>query len=520
MVNIIKVQTVEELDKFLDLGYEIVGKRFIWENNISTLLIALDRDGEQLIIDAYDISDYFVSLVELYDFDKKKPVFKPVSDTKLFWEFEINLNMMIVGEYDKPILIEIINTENNHLVFNKLTSILKNEKFRFYPLTKLSEIFSLLFIIKEKNNNITTSVDSKELIDLGKISLLYYDASNLDNVLGLSFFMLGKKIGKPSDYDDTIFGIVVYDIKNKKILAFNMTSLLSFIRSNNIDEKLGFYDIAEYLFNKTIEISNSNKLIFKSFIPLPFDTPLYPVLPWFTYLVLARINENTTANDIRKISIADFFLFGQQIPLNKGNSFNYDRFSSTKEGRATTIMEFHYENKPIKYVLRFDQSKGEPLVHIDFSFFNPKEQKIISHMPLNMQDVSNFNLDLFIAMMGAGLFDGHFNTLVKNSFMGINELEKENPSFLYSFKIIYKIERWLKWLNSNPIGYSILNKLFYLKKLEQTEKDFLTKMSKETKIGEYSLFKKDLDGTIKGLNMFGYMVLIRYKNQDHNISVT
>ena len=79
--------------------------------------------------------------------------------------------------------------------------------------------------------------------------------------------------------------------------------------------------------------------------------------------------------------------------------FDFSYFSSDHAGRAVCILNLNEETKTLKYVLRFDQSQGEPLVHIDFAYHDTKEFKHISHRPLDFEAVYLFNPKLFIAMM-------------------------------------------------------------------------------------------------------------------------
>lgn len=519
LANSIKIDSVEDLQEFLNLGFEIRGKTFTFENNIGEIKIALERDGEQVIIEANEIYEYAASLLELYDFDKRKPIFKPVPKSEIYWEFESRLSMMATEEYKKPILTRQLETINSGSILNQIQSWMSREKYMFYPLTRLSEVFSLIYIIKEKENQLTTSIVSKDIFEIEELSDVYKEAKESDISIALSFFFLSNKISSPESFEDAIFGISVYDLKNRQILAFNVLSLIYFIRKNIIDSKLGFLDIAKFLLEKSL-VLNKQGLIFRSYIPLTLDTPFYTVFPWFIYAAISNPSLDPNMEDLIFISIPEFFVFGLASLANVGNSFDYSKFSSSREGHASIIMNFNYRQRALTYVLRFDQSRGEPLVHIDFSYFHPSENKLISHRPLNMIEVSNFNLDLFISMMAAGLYDGDFNTLVKNGFKGINELQKQNPAFLYTFNIIYKIEKWLKWLNANPLGYELLEKLYYVKELDEAEKDFLKYMANETRIGDFKMFIQDEDGNVKGLNQFGYMVLMRFKTNQHNTIVT
>ncbi len=519
LANPIRVDSLDEFKGFLKLGYEVCGKSFRWENNISEVKLALNRDGEQIIVEANEIFEYAASLVELYDFEKKKPAYISVPNTQIFWEFELRLSTMISREFEKPIKVNEIVKSNSKLILDKFQSWVLNEKYKFYPLTRFSELFTIICVVYENVDSLNVKFFSKEVFNLEVLSTIYERSTTSENAIALSFFLLSKKLDKQEENNDVLIGVILYDLKNKQVLAFNIISLTYFLQKFGIIRDLGFWDVASNLFQKSITF-DGNKVLFKSYPPLSFGTQYQTILPWFTYITLSNPGLDSTLEDNISISIAEFFTFGfPQFPTLSG-SFDYDSFSSTSEGRATIIMNFYHSNRYLKSVLRFDQSRSQPLVHIDFAFYEPNERKLISHRPLDMLKVSNFSLDLFISMMAAGLFDGNFNTLLKNNFQGINELQKKNPSYLYTFNIIYKIDQWLRWLNVNPLGYSIIKKLYYERELGQAEQIFLKNMNKETKIGDYGMFIENEDGTVKGINNFGFMILVRYENNLNHILIT
>jgi hypothetical protein len=173
----------------------------------------------------------------------------------------------------------------------------------------------------------------------------------------------------------------------------------------------------------------------------------------------------------------------------------------------------------LKYILRFDQSQREHLVHMDFSYRDINEVKLISHRPLDLEAVCRFNLKLFIAMMFAGIFDSYFNTLIQGGLKGIQELAKQNPAFLYTIKWLWTIEAAISWLNENNKnnqGYKILEKLYRLQQLNEQEKELAKKMH----IGGFTLVAEDESYNINGLTHFGYIVLQRYKRGQTHIRVT
>ena len=165
------------------------------------------------------------------------------------------------------------------------------------------------------------------------------DSSNYDAVFALSFFLISSKTGALSNFSDTLIGIILYDLKNKKILAFNIETLTSFIEGHFIDENKGLYDVIKYLFDKTI----NEKLEANSYLPFPIDSPCYATLPWICYSVYQSIGiDNPMIHAPRKIiSIPEFFVFGYASSPEEESGFVFNNFSIDKQGRALCILNLN-----------------------------------------------------------------------------------------------------------------------------------------------------------------------------------
>ena len=227
------------------------------------------------------------------------------------------------------------------------------------------------------------------------------------------------------------------------------------------------------LFNRSL----NKELVCNSYLPLPLDSPWYTALPWLSYSALLPIKLDSNSKEqnlTRNISIPEFFTFGHSTDARYGNSFDFSYFSSYHAGRAVCILNLNEQTKTLKYVLRFDQSQGEPLVHIDFAYHDTKEFKLISHRPLDFEAVYLFNPKLFIAMMFAGIFDSYFNTLIQHGLKGIQKLAKQNPAFLYTLKLVWTIEAAISLVNE-VYGYDILEKLYHQQQLDAQEEELAKK---------------------------------------------
>jgi hypothetical protein len=355
----------------------------------------------------------------------------------------------------------------------------------------------------------------KESLTLKEIGKLIHGAKSFDNSIVLSFFILGEKISSVRQTDDVLIGIILYDLKNDETLAFNILSLTSFIDQYGVNQNEGLHDVALHLFEKSL----NDRLHCHSFTPTPLDSPWYTVLPWMCYAVLLPMKlDNLPANisSDRKLTIQQFFTFGCCIDPRYGNSFNFSHFASNRSGHATCILNLNEESKNLKYIMRFDQSPGQPLVHLDFSYHDIGEHKLISHRPLDFRLVYEFNKRLFIAMMCAGIFDTYFNSLILSGIKGIQELAEQNAAFLAVRKWVWLIETAISWLNRNSQGYTILEKLRKLQELNEQEKELAKKMH----VGGFTLVAEDDDCNITGLSNVGYIILQRHKRGQGDSGIT
>jgi hypothetical protein len=512
--KIISIESMKHFNQLIKNGYEITAINYSFTSNLSNVKILLVRQNEKIIANANNIDEYIIHLVELYDFTKKKPMFIWVPDTSVYWEFEKEFFTLLPRTDDsQPIIMKQVSTSKIDDIYNSFQGWINGERFKRYGITKLSEIFSLVCVVQEKDNDISRMTFGKERLTLKEIGKLIHEAKRLENSIALSFFILGEKSSTPQS-GDVLIGIILYDLKNDKTLAFNILSLTSFIDQYGVDQNEGLHDVALHLFDKSL----NDRLHCHSFTPIPLDSPWYTVLPWLCYAALLPMqldNLPPNVNSDRRLTIPQFFTFGYSIDPRHGNSFNFSHFASNHSGRATCILNFNEESTSLKYIMRFDQSPGQPLVHLDFSYHDIDEHKLNSHRPLDFELVYEFNTKLFVAMMCAGIFDSYFNTIIFGGIKGIQELANQNAAFLTVLKWVWTIETAISWLDSNKQGYTVLEKLFNLQELDEQER----KLAKEMHVGGFTLIAEDEMCNVTGLSNFGYIVLQRHWRGQHDTRI-
>ncbi len=508
----ITLTSMKHFNNLLEEGFRVVGKDYVYENNQSTWTLRLARDNEEIFANANAIDDYVLNLVELYNENTNDTCFIWVPDPSVYFQFEDALIYILPWHNPPPSVTKTIGTQNNYKIYNSLYSWFKNERNRHYGTLNLSEVFSILCVVNENQDSITRMTYGKEFLKLSEIKDILSSSQKYDNSIALSFFMLSNKTGLNKKTEDVLLGLICYDLKNKQTLSFNILSVDSLAKQNILGPNLGFYDAAEILFKHTLSETNE----FKSYLPLPIDSPWYTALPWICFSTLLPVeldNLQSTMAPVRKMTIPEFFVFGYPSSALEENSFEFTRFSSTTKGRATCILNINDENAVLKYLLRFDQSHAEPLVHLDFSYYDIEEVKLISHRPLDFESVYSFNHMFFVAMMFAGIFDSYFNSLIHQNLKGIQELAAKNPAFLYTLKWVSILERLIKKVELNDKGYEILGKLYSGRDLDNKESEFADTLQ----IGDFSLPYKDENGNMSGLTQLGYAALTRFRRRQLNM---
>ena len=354
---------IRSLDHFNSLtrdGFEVKVIKFYGPPSHLNCALLFQRGDEQITADADSINDYVLHLRELYDFNRGESCYVYIPDTEIYHEFDEEFFALIPG--NKPELFVSRNVGLSRTLFEELNNWVENEESNKDSHTKLSQLLSSVFIVFEGNNNVDTECFSKIELSLNAIRTIRSDYERYDKSVAMSFFLVGTKSDTSSPLGDTLIGVILYDLKNNCTLAFNILSLSSYIEEHFIDENKGLYDVLEYLFNLTI----NQKLETISYVPLPIDSPCYAALSWISYSILLPIEVDNSGILLpeQKISIPEFFMFGLASPRDKESSFLFKNFSADKQGVAICVLTFMNDGKQIKYTLRFDQSAGEPLVHL------------------------------------------------------------------------------------------------------------------------------------------------------------
>lgn len=160
--------------------------------------------------------------MELYDKNSNETHFVWVPDTSVYFQFEDALTYILPGHHSPPLATKTIDTQNHNKIYDSLCSWIKNERNRHYGILKLSEVFSILCIVNEKDDGVTRMTYGKEFLKLSDIKEILSSSQKYDNSIALSFFMLSNKTGLNQYTKDVLLGLICYDLKNKQTLSFNI----------------------------------------------------------------------------------------------------------------------------------------------------------------------------------------------------------------------------------------------------------------------------------------------------------
>jgi hypothetical protein len=507
LANKIRVTSMHHFNSLLNDGYEISDINWNWSaedpSMVPTLL--LEKGNQRLLADAREIADYVAQLQPLYDVKKKKNGFVWVPNTSLYFFLEQKFIDIALGDHSCSLSTGKLNVKNPQLVYESLYNWIKNNMEVKYENTNLPQLFYSVHVIATEGDKIVPKSYPKDSLDLITIQQLIHDSPKYDSSLAISFILLAEKNPNPVEM---LVGFIMYDLKAKNTICFDIQSVASFKDQNPaVNERLETFlaPVALSLFNKSI----NGKMECKSYLPLPIYTDWYTPLPWLTYLALHPIQiKSRAAPEQRNMTIPEFLTFGYAEDYRMENSFHFKPFSFGTHGHAACILKFNDDNRRLKYILRFDQSSGEPLLHLDYSMYDEREKKFIAHCPVDLETIYQSSPDLFVAILAAGMCDGHFSSIIERGLKGVAELIAKNPAYFYPFKHMLLLEKAIDWFDEKPERYQILEKVNSREQLTNEEKDVVDYMHNNF-IGIVAR-----ENSKEGTGFIGSTILLRlYRNQ-------
>ena len=405
--KLLKIKTEKEFDDLLSQGYKVVnnfsrfgmskGEDGEFKTDYSFGCIFLEKGGSQLIVDCSELGPLFAMQYRQFA-DIDGTYYDKISDHTVKSDVEW-YTYDYFDQKRKPCAhVDKIQSNNLKKIISFLEAFVKNE-ITAYSKNNLGKnlfnIFSNVLLIKEINDQIECDVFNKTELTLQKINELRGNSKNNQNCFLFSFFYFYSKSEKSKFHPDMFIGCIFYDLKNQKTVSFNLTS--TFEESDETDLKGGqmFIHCCKKLFEKSIQNEN-----FLSIVHISTIHTTYTPIPWIFFAVLHPFDSilKNSNNSEYLITIPELFIFGISKELNTEDSFYYNNITKTKNGSA--IIQYDLiKNEKINYQLRFDVSKGESFLHIDFGCYLKTMNKLLPHFPIDMDLVKNFSSRLFVGII-------------------------------------------------------------------------------------------------------------------------
>lgn len=418
----------------LNGGYKITEIHFSWDKirKPQTIVELKLRKNEKNIVFSSSQEECISYVIHLHSIPHVKDDnadFVYIDDTNKYFELQEKIVNLLTGKQKELVIFEKRPGEDYQKFFHRIVAFEKHwilaEKGVRIGTTKLCQIFYDVGILLIKDNKEEFRLLRKENLRLHELGTLLKESRESDLAVCYSAFMVSPNIPFLSkDHSDIIIGLIVYDLKQRQILSFNLNSLMQFQTKTDNIGKQGLWECLFNLFERT-KCEGS----FRSFLPLPLNIRDFTPLPWFCIALMQGISADIKIGSV-ELDLPLFLAFGSPLVLQNKPSYSFDA-----KKQVAFIMLGYRENEEQFYPqLRFDVSKGEPKLHLDFQVYyeNKSPRKILSHSVVNFKDIWDFSEDLAIGFLLASVYDVNFDTvIIPERISGIHESFRANPLTVY-----------------------------------------------------------------------------------------
>ena len=453
----------KDYKKLINDGYKIVGTHISIEPKISKNVAEVNlKKGQEEITVTSSEKNFFWHVVHLYSIphvEDDGSDFVYIQDTNKYWKLQEEIVNLFTEKLKEFVVYEHVGKTNIKKIKQFEKNWILSEKNVSIPNTRLCQIFydtGILFINCGKTQ---FKIISKEKTSLSDINALLIESQKADSAVCFSAFIIGPKIpSKKEEKSDLIIGLLVYDLKKRKTLSFNLNSLGQFQRKISNVGQNGLWECVQDLFGRT-----DNAEAYRSYLPVPLNLRDYTPLPWFCLAFIKGIKEEIAIANTVKLDLPLFLAFG--TPLLRDGKPSYD-FDAEKQ-RALIMLGFRENGEQFLHQVRFDMSKGERNLHIDYQIFPEKGfcYKIVGHSVINYKEIWDFSENLAIGVLLAAAYDINFEKLVvPNGLSGVEDAFKENPLTVYPLFVRSMAGRPFRLIKEDP---KLLDTFLKITKKEQ-----------------------------------------------------
>lgn len=424
---------IQGLQRLRNEGYRIVKIQIFLNKEKKPSEVAkltLKKEQEEIVLSSSEpeLFSYVIHLKSIPHIEDDDSDFVYVEDTGRYYDIQKKIVDLLSGQTKEFIIYEQA-IESFQKDFEKIVSFQRNwilsEKDVGMFNTKLCQIFYDAGILFLRGKDYEFKMVSKEKMTLGDINALLAESQKTDLAICFSAIAIGPKLdSKKKEESDAIVGLLVYDLKNRQTLSLNISSLGQFQRKISNVGHQGLWECVQELFQRT-----KSENLFRSYLPLPINIRDYTPLPWFCLAFIKGIKEEIVVNTV-KFDLPLFLAFGAPLLLDGKPSYDFD----SEKQRALVMLGFRENGQRFFHQVRFDMSKGEPNLHLDYQIFPEKGPcyKSVGHSIVDYKDIWNFSENLAIGFLLAATYDANFEKLVvPTRLSGIDEAFRDNPLTIY-----------------------------------------------------------------------------------------
>ena len=455
---------LQTLFKLQTENFRIIEIQFLFDKTKTPQMIVklkLKRNEETIDFSSYqkECVSYLFHLKSIPHIEDDGADFVYVDDGNKYFELQERIVNLLSGEQKEIIICERRLGDNCRKSIDEIIAFEKNwilsEKGVNFGTTKLCQIFYDVGILLIKNNEERFKLICKENLSLSELQIILKESQESDFAICYSAFILSPTIPlDEEEQSDTILGLIIYDLKNRQTLSFNLNSVRQFQTKT---EKIGKHGLWECLFGLFERTKCDNS--FRSFLPLPLNIRDFTPLPWFCFAFIKGISDEISIGDV-KFDLPLFLAFGTPLVFLRKPSYGFD----AKRQVAFVMLGFRENGEQSYYQVRFDMSKGEPKLHVDVQIYYenklPRKRKIVSHSVIDYKNIWDFNENLAIGFLLASVYDVNFDTLViPKRISGINESFRNNPLTVYPLFVRSMAGTLFKRLKGNSELSDVLHRI-------------------------------------------------------------
>lgn len=456
-----------------------------------TATVTLKRNGKIQTISSSeeDFFSYVSHLHSIPHIEDDEGDFVYIDNPNQFFSIQEKIVDIFAGKLKELVLCEK-SIDEKYREFSKRIReyqrewILSEKNLRVFP-TKICRIFYDVGVLMIRDSLEEFELIEKDKFRLSDIQKLLEKSQKYDIAVCFGAFLLAPKpYDEKSEGYDVVIGLIIYDLKNRRTLSFNLNTLAQFQRKIHNVGQYGLWECTFDLFERT-----TKKDSFKSFLPLPLNIRDFTPLPWFCYAFLNGIQKDILVDGFA-LDLPLFIMFGTPLLLIKKPSYIF----RPKEQTAFIMLGFREGNEISHHQIRFDVSKGKPELHLDYEIYFEKKpsKKIVSHLVINYEDIWGFSENLAIGFLAASAYDVEFDTMIiPKRISGIKDSFKKNPLTVYALFVRSMAGKPYRFLKERPEAFDVLRSIAERKEIvkgkeliPKLEKLGLTRQRKLTILGD------------------------------------